>query len=69
MKHQDLFEKQHKLLNSGCKWAELTLPNGLLGLLMIIAFVQELNLLASSSGHNTQSALDKAGPVTFFWKI
>lgn len=58
-----------KLLNSGCKWAELTLPNGLLGLLMIIAFVQELNLLASSSGHNTQSALDKAGPVTFFWKI
>lgn len=35
----------------------LTFPMGLLGVLMMIAFVLELNLLASSSGSRTQSAL------------
>lgn len=35
----------------------LTFPIGLLGVLMIMAFVLELNLLASSSGSRTQSAL------------
>ena len=35
----------------------LTFPMGLLGLLMMMAFVLELNLLESSSGSRTQSAL------------
>lgn len=35
----------------------LTFPIGLLGVLMMMAFVLELNLLASSSGSRTQSAL------------
>lgn len=35
----------------------LTFPIGLLGVLMIMAFVLELNLPASSSGSRTQSAL------------
>lgn len=34
-----------------------TFPIGLLGVLMIMAFVLELNLLASSSGSRIQSAL------------
>lgn len=35
----------------------LTFPIGLLGVLMMMALVLELNLLASSSGSRTQSAL------------
>lgn len=43
-------------------WSEddvcvLTFPIGLLGVLMMMAFVLELNLLVSSSGSRTQSAL------------
>ena len=49
--------------------SKLTLPNGLLGVLMTIAFVREFKLLASSSGHKTQSALDKPGPVGFLWSV
>lgn len=36
----------------------LTFPIGLLGVLMMMALVLELNLLASSSGSRTQSALE-----------
>lgn len=35
----------------------LTFPIGLLGVLMMMALVLELNLLASSTGSSTQSAL------------
>lgn len=35
----------------------LTFPTGLLGVLMMMAFVLELNLLASSPGSRAQSAL------------
>lgn len=45
----------------------LTLPNGLLGVLMTMAFVRGLNLLASSSGERTQSALDSTAPSPFFY--
>lgn len=38
-------------------WRTLTFPIGLLGVLMMMAFVLELNLLESSSGSRNQSAL------------
>lgn len=37
----------------------LTLPNGLLGVLITIAFVRGVNLLANSSADRTQSPLDR----------
>lgn len=40
-----------------CNMCHLTFPIGLLGVLMMIALVLELNLLASSSWSRTQSAL------------
>lgn len=44
----------------------LTFPNGLLGVLMTMAFVRGVNLLASSSGERTQSPLDRmALPLSF----
>src|SRR5438132_1216392 len=48
-----------------CSYA--TFPSGLLGVLTMIAFALELNLLASSSGSRTQSALDVLAP-NLVWK-
>lgn len=41
-----------------------TLPRGLLGLLIMMAFVLELNSLANSSESSFQSAEDVTGPDT-----
>lgn len=43
----------------------LTLPKGLLGVLITIAFVRGENLLASSSAERTQSPLDRTAPPSF----
>lgn len=46
----------------------LTLPSGLLGVLITMAFVRGVNLEASSSAERTQSALDRTALPSAFWK-
>lgn len=54
---EECFRILKRHFETKCNICDLTFPIGLLGVLMMIALVLELNLLASSSWSRTQSAL------------